>query len=283
MNRLTKSALLTLLLTSLSLPCLAAEATPERAQGAVKDMEALFTGAWSKKVVNSQEDTVKNILSEAEKERTQAKKALESNDFTNAIEYADKAKNSFLNAASKAKPQKSLAERQEEEYKQRLSNTATLMEAFEQAAKDAQRQGSGTKENLNNMIQDAKKLGANKKFKEANETLEKVSIAFKAIITSLMQGSTVTAEKDESPKGIFEYEIFRNDTYQSLIAMLNEKKLEITQDNEFLDLVKKGDTIRKEADAIGKKSEFESATQQMEESTKNYKAAAALAGIQIPE
>lgn len=258
--------------------------TAERAQSAIQEMEALFNGAWAKRILENRNEVVSQLLNDAEANRNAAKQAAAANDHAKAVELSDNAKHKFLEAASKATPKKSIEERLELEYKQSLASIQTLIEAYKQTTSDKpQGQAGDTLNKANELSNQAKELAGSKKFKEASEVLDKADIILKTAITSLMQGSTVTAVKDESPKGIYEYEIFRNDTYKALIEMLVDKKLNVTKEAGFIAEVKLAEKIRAEAEQIGKKGEFETASSKLLESTAAYKKAADQSGIQIPE
>ncbi len=290
MKRLSFHLLSALLATSFATHSLAESVkvaqqppTQERAQTSIQDMDALFNGSWASKVSSSSNQEVSKLMQQAEQARDAARQALDSSDYASAISKATEAKEGFLKAASKARPVKPKAERQKEEYQSRLGNVETLIEAYKQAEQDAT---DNNKENFNNllsMVDTAKTAASQNNYEQANDLLNKADIAFKAIITSVMQGSTVTAEKDTSPKGIYAYEIFRNDTYKALIDMLIEQKLDITQDPGFIADTQQGDKIRREAAAIGDREDYPAATERMIESTNAYKGAVRLSGIPITD
>lgn len=255
-------------------------ASEQRAQNAVQDMDALFTGAWTQHVTQSTDAAVVELLNKAKAYRKQANEALTAQDFAKAIDLSDQAKTTFLQAAQAAKPKKSQAQLDKEGYQQRMESINSMMDAFQDAeqANDDERIV-----NLRHMVEDARKLAAANDHDQANQLLDKVSIAFKAIITTLMQGATVTAEKDTTPKGLYEYEVFRNDTYLSLIEMLHEKEMKVIHDPEFKADIAKGHEIRKEALAIGATQDYEAAMDKLAKSTNAYKSAVRTSGLPIPD
>lgn len=259
-------------------------ATLERAESAINEMEMLFSGtSAAKQVESSKSGAVSSGMQVAEKLRQQAHQALESKNYAGAIRLSNEAKDSFFNATRQAEPNDALAEKYESDFKQRLTSVNALSTALKQVASDSGKNADASLSKIQGMVKEANGLAAKENYIDGRKVLDKAFMTLKVAIESIKQGTTVTAQKDTSPKGIYEYEVFRNDTYKSLIAMLMEesKKMAIASDPEFLSDVKKGDAVRKEGLALGEKARYVEATKKLGESTSIFKHAVRLSGIPI--
>lgn len=258
--------------------------TPERAENSIKEMEMLFSGSSAAKQVSSSKSEAVSIgMQDAEKIRQHAHQAMEEKNYAKAIRLANEAKGKFIDATRQAEPEEALANKSESDFNHRLDSVSALTKALKQAAKESGKNVDSALTNIQSLVKQAKGLAAEQKFVDGRKSLDKALMVLKVSIESIKHGTTVTAQKDTSPKGIFEYEVFRNDTYRTLIGMLMDesKKLSIASDPEFLDDVKKGDGIRKEGMALGEKARYAEATKKLGESTSFYKHAVRLAGVPI--
>jgi len=256
----------------------------ERAENAIQQMEMLFTGSSAyKQISNNNSGAVSAGIQEAEKLRKQAHQALENNNYEDAIQLSNEAKESFFNVTRQADSEGALAKKHASDFKHRLSSVNALTTALEQVATDAGKNPESALKDIQGMINEANGLAKKDKYVDGRKILDKAFLSLKIAIDSIKEGTTVTAQKDTSPKGIYEYEVFRNDTYKSLIEMLMEegRKLAIATDPDFLKDVKKGDAIRKEGIAMGEKARYGDAIKKLGESTSVYKHAVRLAGVPI--
>lgn len=259
-------------------------ATQERAENAVSEMEKLFSStSAAKQVGNSKSESVSDAMHEAEGLRHEAHEALEEKGFAEAIHLADEAKNAFFAATQHTEPDAGLASKYESDFKHMLDSVNALTEALERIAKEAGKNVGDTLNDIRKQVKEANSLAAEKKYVDGQKVLDHAFLTLKISIQSIKQGTTVTASKDESPKGIYEYEVFRNDTYRSLIEMLmdDRKKLAIASDPGFLDDVKQADAIRNEGMATGEKKHYEEASEKLSKSTSIYKSAVRRAGIPV--
>ena len=258
--------------------------TLERAESSIREMEMLFSGSSAaKQVCNSKSEAVSTGRHEAENYRQQAHQAMKDNDYAAAIRLSKEAKEHFFDVARQAEPQEALAEKHERDFEQRLSSVKALTTALKQVSQDSGKQVDDALKTIQGMVSEANVLAAAEQYVDGRKVLDKAFLSLKVAIESIKEGTTVTAQKDTSPKGIYEYEVFRNDTYKSLIAMLMDesKKMAIASDPEFQSNVKKGDAIRKEGLALGEKAHYVEATKKLGDSTSTYKHAVRLAGVPI--
>lgn len=258
--------------------------TPERAQSAVKEMDALFSrSSAGKQVGESKVESVSGTMAGAEKLREDAKKALAAGNHADAIRLSNEAKKAFFAATRKADSGKVKAAQDEERYKQRADSIGALTSALKQAGQESGKDVSDALKDIEAVVKEANALADAKKFGEGRAALDKAYLAAKLGIESIKRGTTAEAKKDTSPKGVYEYDAFRNETYKSLTAMIldERKKAGVESEKDFLDDVKKGDELRKEGLALGEKKNYEVASSKLGESTSAYKRAVRRAGVQI--
>lgn len=259
-------------------------ATQERAESAIREMEMLFSDTSAAKQVNSSKsDAVSTSMQDVEKIRHQAHQAMEEKNYAQAMQLANDAKVKFFDTTRQAEPEEALAGKRASDFKQRLESVNALTTALKQVAKDSGKNVDSSLNTIQWLVKQANGLAAAEKHVDGRTALDKAFLTVKVSIESIKHGTTVTAKKDTSPKGIYEYEVFRNDTYRTLIGMLMDesKKMSIASDPGFLDDVKKGDIARKEGLALGEKTRYDQATKKLGESTSLYKHAARLSGIPI--
>jgi len=259
-------------------------ATQERAESSINEMEMLFSGSSAaQQVSSSKSGTVSTTIGDAEVIRRQANQAMEEKNYAKAIRLSDEAKNKFFDATRQAESSKVLAGKRESDFKQRLGSVNSLTKALKQVAKDSGKNVDPALNNVQALVKQADDLAMKDKYVEGRKTLDKAFLVLKVSIEAIKHGTTVTAQKDTSPKGIYEYEIFRNETYQALIGMLMDesKKLSIASDPELPADIKRGDAIRKEGIALGDKTLYEEAAKKLGESTSIYKHAVRLSGVPI--
>ncbi|TAN74718.1 MAG: hypothetical protein EPN14_09050 [Gallionella sp.] len=259
-------------------------ATPERAENSVNEMEKLFSGSSAaKQVGNSKSGAVSTLMHDAENIRHEAHEALESKNYAEAIHLSNEAKKAFFAAAQQAEPGVALASKEEGDFKHMLDSVNALTGALERTAKESGKNSDAALKNIHGLVKNANNLAAEKKHVDGRKLLDKAFLALKVAIESIKQGTTVTAQKDNSPKGIYEYEAFRNDTYLSLVEMFMDerKKMAIASDTDFLNDVRLASEIRKEGLASGEKKRYEEASKRLGDSTSIYKRAVRRAGVPI--
>lgn len=259
-------------------------ATPERAENAINEMEKLFSGTSAAKQVNgSKSGAVSAAMHDAEKIRHEAHEALESKDYAEAIHLSDEAKKAFFTAAQQAEPGMVATGKNEGDFKQLLDSVNALTGALERVAQESGKNADAALGDINKLVKKANDLAAEKKHIEGRKVLDKAFLTLKVAIESIKRGTTVTAPKDNSPKGIYDYEVFRNDTYLSLVELFMDerKKMAIASDMDFLNDVRLAGEIRKEGLALGEKKRYEEASKKLGDSTSIYKRAVRRAGIPI--
>lgn len=259
-------------------------ATRERAESAIQEMEMLFSSSSAaKQVGSSKSESVSSGLQGAEKIRHQAHQAMEEKNYAKAILLSGEAKSNFFDAARQAEPDDALASKHENDFRKRLESVNALTKALRQVAHDSGKHSDTALKNIQSLVKQANGLAAKDNYVEGRKSLDQAFVLLKVSIEAIKNGTTVTAEKDTSPKGIYEYEIFRNDTYLSLIGMLMDesKNMAIASDPAFLSDVKHGDEVRKQGLSLGDKNRYDEATKKLGESTSIYKHAARLAGVPV--
>lgn len=158
-----------------------------------------------------------------------------------------------------------------------------LTAALERISKESGKNINAELNDIRGMVKKANSLAAENNYAEARKVLDQAFKIIKTSIASFKQGTTVIAQKDTSPKGIYEYDVFRNDTYKSLIELLTDerRKLPIASDADFINDVRQAGEIRRQGLAAGEQKRYEEASKILGESTSAYKRAVRRTGIQI--
>lgn len=259
--------------------------TKERAEAALKEMDSYFEGPLAEKIHGVHDDAVQDSLKESEALRKQAKQAFKEQSYASSIRYSNNAIKTFLDTSQKTIPHQPLIVQQQLAYQSQLKKVNTFMVALEQAAKDVGDDHQATFTDLSQQVVLAEELAASKKYLEGTAVLDAVTIAIKADIRNLLKGEQFKAPKDESPKGIYKYELFRNDTYRALVDLVcnSENGKKFSQENFFKQHEREGDELHEEGLSLAEREEFEAATAKLAESTSSYKYAVRRAGILIPD
>ncbi|HEX6829168.1 MAG TPA: hypothetical protein VF104_09325, partial [Burkholderiales bacterium] len=113
-------------------------------------------------------------------------------------------------------------------------------------------------------------------------TLDQAYYVAKVAVQNLRQGDTLVRElKFETKEDEYRYEVDRNETHQLLIKVLVEGK-DGGMDPMIRDRVKQADALRKEAEALATKKDFDGAIKKLDDSTKELVKGIRAAGIFIP-
>jgi hypothetical protein len=219
----------------------------------------------------------------AEELRAAAKKALAAGNHAEAIRLSDEAKKAFFAATRKADAGKVTAAQDQERYRQRRESLLALTDALKAAGKESGKDVGPALKDIDALIKEAAALAEAKKFGEGRSVLDKGYLTAKLGIESIKRGTTAEAKKDNSPKGMYEYDAFRNETYKNLTSMIldERKKAGMESEKDFLADVQKGDELRKDGLALGDKKNYEAASAKLGESTSAYKRAVRRAGVPI--
>lgn len=186
-------------------------------------------------------------------------------------------------ATQQAKPATALVDKSEDDFKRMLDSVNALAGALERISKESGKNTDAALRDIRGLVKEANDLAAKNKHVDGRKVLDKAFLIIKSVIVSIKQGTTIMTQKDNSPKVLYEYEVFRNDTYKSLVEMFMDErnKMVIASDPGFIDNVKQAGEIRKEGLASGEKNRYEEASKILGESTSIYKRAVRRSGIPI--
>jgi hypothetical protein len=183
---------------------------------------------------------------------------------------------------------KSLVDKHQRDYQDRLASVTALLEAHDRIKQEkgavADDQGE-----LHRIVEaklaEAEALKAQQKYVEGRAVLDQAYAAAKVAIEQLRGGDTLVrslnfASKEEE----YHYELDRNDTHRMLVEVLLAEKMQNSQGvKKMVDkFMGKAADIRKTAEQQAASGEFEAAVRSLEDSTKEIVRAIRSAGIYIP-
>ena len=232
---------------------------------------------------------------EAEKVRQQARdlyqQALEAGKAGNEDEVKrllGEASRTMFQAVRLVEPDKSVVDKHQRDYEDRLASVAALLEAHDRIMEE---KGSSAddKGELHRIVEakmaEAEALKAEKKYVEGRAVLDQAYAAAKVGIEQLRGGDTLVrslnfASKEEE----YHYELDRNDTHRMLVEVLLAEKMQGSAGvKKMVDkFMGKASDIRKTAEEQAAAGDYEAAVRSLEDSTKEIVRAIRSAGIYIP-
>ncbi len=242
-------------------------------------------------------------------EKSSATKQIDSSGNPDAIAHRQKAMDHFENAKQKyatgdidaanneliestkimfeavrlAKKDDITYEKKKRDYQNRLDSINALMEAHDRVTQEKGKHSDGIelRQIVAEKVKKANSLLNNNKIDEARSILDEAYVAAKIAINTLRGGDTLVRTLHfETKEEEYHYEIDRNDTHKMLLQIMEKKTGSKTDmKTSFLD---KAEQLRKEAEQKALKSDYETAIQLLEESTKNLVRALRSSGIYIP-
>ena len=119
---------------------------------------------------------------------------------------------------------------------------------------------------------------------EAKAHIDRAYVATKLSVERARKGETLTRELSfDTPEDEYKYELDRNDTHRMLLKVLLDDKMKNERIRDRVEVhVTKSDELRDQAMSSAGSSEFETAIETMEKSTKELVMAIRSAGIYIP-
>ncbi len=285
------------LLATLSVPVWAEPATPlnqraplkaithDRAAASLQEMNALFNSPMAEKISRHDSATIDADMARSRALQAQAQQAFQDNDYASTVRFSNNAINSFFNTLQQT-DQPAANSKLKAEYDKKIKSAHTFIGAFKQAIQDSAHQTDpAIHQRIQTMISDAEQLAQQQEYAQANKLLDNTLITTKLNIRMAMQGATLTADKDTSPKGIYEYERFRSDTYRELITLLRSDRFdqEVTSQPKFLTHEEQGNDYHQQALQLGEAEHYDQATATMKQAVSEFKRAVKMVGFMIPD
>lgn len=183
---------------------------------------------------------------------------------------------------------KSLVDKHQRDYDDRLASVTALLEAHDRI-KQEKGAVADDKGELHRIVDaklaEAEALKAQQKYVEGRARLDQAYAAAKVAIEQLRGGDTLVrslnfASKEEE----YHYELDRNDTHRMLVEVLLAEKMQGSEGvKKMVDkFMGKAAGIRKAAEKQAEAGDYEAAVRSLEDSTKEIVRAIRSAGIYIP-
>lgn len=214
----------------------------------------------------------------------QATKAYEAGDYAAANGLLDQAAREMIGSVRKSGPEQVTGDKKQTDFNNRLESVKALQDALKRVSseKQAGQQSAEAAKKVDQLVMEAVAQRDAGKIDQGRVTLDQAYYTAKVAVQNLRHGDTLVRElKFETKEDEYRYEVDRNDTHQMLIKVLVEGK-EGTTDAMIRDRVKQADALRKEAEALAAKKDFEGAIKKLEDSTRELVKGIRAAGIFIP-
>jgi tetratricopeptide (TPR) repeat protein len=214
----------------------------------------------------------------------QASKAYEAGDYAAANGFLDQAAKEMIGSVRKSEPEQITGDKKRRDFDNRLESVKALQDALKRVSteKNAGQQSAEAAKKVDQLVAEAVRQRDAGKIEQGRATLDQAYYTAKVAVQNLRQGDTLVKElKFESKEQEYHYEVDRNDTHQMLIKVLVEGK-DGSLDPMIRDRVKQAEALRKEAEALADKKDFEGAIKKLDDSTRELVKGIRAAGIFIP-
>lgn len=219
--------------------------------------------------------------------RDQADKAYKAGDFAGASRLLDQAAKMLFDGVRLAAPEQVTGEKKLRDFNNRLDSVKALMDA-QKRINDEKKQGAKGSDMLaalDKKMRDAQALVAGGDLDKGRALLDQVYVQTRTAIELMRDGDTLVrslnfATKEEE----YVYEVDRNDTHLMLTTVLLSEKRAAnpTLDSSVQKYLDAAANLRKSAEGMAAKKDFESAIKLLENSTAELVRAIRGAGVYIP-
>jgi hypothetical protein len=217
--------------------------------------------------------------------RNEAAMALAGGDTASAALLLDRAAREMFDAVRLAAPDQVIQAKQRADFEARLQSVQVLLEAqrrisSEKQAADAVQMGL----RIEGLLREAREQAAAGKLERARTTLDQAYLAAKASIGGMRDGDTLVRSLDFSSKEEeYRYELDRNDTHLMLIGLLLEERRRTGSTDRMVQAHQdKAAELRRRAESLASRQDFEAAVHLLEQSTTELVRAIRGAGVYIP-
>ncbi len=216
----------------------------------------------------------------------EATAAYEAGDYQKASTLLDNAAKEMIGSVRKAEPAQVVEDKKQRDFNNRLDSVKALQDALKRVSseKKAGPKGAQASTKVEELVKEAVSLRDAGQVEKGRVVLDQAYLTAKLAVQNLRQGDTLVRElKFESKEDEYKYELDRNDTHQMLIQVLVEGKGPgASQDPMVADRVKQAEALRKEAEALAAKGDYEGAIKKLDDSTKELVKGIRASGIFIP-
>lgn len=213
----------------------------------------------------------------------QAAAAFEAGDYAKAHDLLDEAARQMIGSVRKAEPSGAIEDKKRRDFDNRLESVKALQEALKRInqEKKAGAKGDEIVAKVDTLAKEAVKLRDSGLIDKGRARLDHAYYMAKVAVQNLREGDTLVRElKFASKEEEYNYELDRNDTHSMLITVLVDQKG--GSDAATRERVDAAAKIRKEAEGMARKGDFDNAIKRLDDSTRELIKAIRAAGIFIP-
>jgi hypothetical protein len=290
-DRITRALAVSLLATLVSLPAPAQVQAPQAAptrEGVQRRLDSvktlIETSSAARQVDAAGGDEAAQRRERARALHQQAVKAYEAGDYAAANGLLDQAAREMIGSVRKSEPEQVTGDKKRRDFDNRLESVKALQDALKRVTseKKAGAQSAEAAHRVDQLVAEAVKQRDAGKIDQGRVTLDQAYYTAKVAVQNLRQGDTLVRElKFESKEEEYRYEVDRNDTHQMLIKVLVEGK-DGSLDPMVRARVKQAEALRREAEELASKKDFEGAIKKLDDSTRELVKGIRAAGIFIP-
>jgi hypothetical protein len=205
-------------------------------------------------------------------------------DATNKLLY--EVAKTMMRAVALASPEQVTGKKERADFDARLESTRTLLDAERRIAQEKGKGNAELVKKIEGLIAQATQLANGGQLGEGRKLLDQAYGAAKAAIGSMRGGDTLVrslnfATKEEE----FHYEVDRNDTHRMLVQVLLADRRGATgstMDNLVNKAMDEAARLRRQADEMAQRKEFDAGVKTLEDSTRELVKAIRAAGVYIP-
>lgn len=240
----------------------------------------------AKSIKASDNADAKALRAEALEYYEEAVKADKAGDEAGRDAALKKAKMNLFKAAQLARAAPGLGDRSHSMFERRLKSADALLDAHRRIREET-KAGSEVEALEKKAIADidaAKAAFEKDDVDGANKIINKALGELKGSLITMRNGTTLVRSLHfETPKEEYEYELDRNQSHTLLTSILLQKKpLSENAKKRFDKDMKQAKALRKQAEELAAKGDYEAAIKTLEESTKHIVRAIRAAGVYIP-
>jgi hypothetical protein len=213
----------------------------------------------------------------------QANDAYEAGDYRKANALLDDAAKQMIGGVRKSEPAAVVEDKKRRDFDNRLDSVKALQDALTRINKEKKSGAKGDEvvAKVDAMVKEAVQLRDAGQIEKGRAKLDQAYFMAKVAVQNLREGDTLVRElKFTSKEEEYKYELDRNDTHQMLITVLVDQKG--GSDAAVQERVSAAGKIRKEAEGMAGKGEYDAAIKKLDDSTRELIKAIRAAGIFIP-
>jgi hypothetical protein len=213
----------------------------------------------------------------------QANDAYEAGDYRKANSLLDEAAKQMIGGVRGSEPAAVVEDKKRRDFDNRLESVKALEEALKRINQEKKSGAKGDEivSKVDSRVKEAVQLRDTGQIDKGRVRLDQAYYMAKVAVQNLREGDTLVRELTFSSKEEeYKYELDRNDTHRMLITVLVEQKGSAGSSTQ--EQVAKAEKIRKDAEGMAGKGDYDAAIKKLDESTRELIKAIRAGGVFIP-